>query len=313
MSPRVPGVLLAVVTHNSAADLPEFLDALPAALHGVPDWRLVVADNASGDGGPELVAELAPKATVLHTGGNLGYAAGVNACLELAAPDEAVLVLNPDVRLESGAVRELLEVCADPAVGIAVPLVRRPDGQPEATLRRRPTALRVAAESLLGARAGALGEQLPPGPATGRIDWANGAALMLAPGVAQRIGPWRRELFLYSEETDYCRRVTDAGWRIRQAPRAHAVHRGGDYGVSPALWAQLVTNKVVHLATWESRAAAAAGWLALVLSQVLRLPLRRGTHRRALRELLAGRTRLLAGFPTNPAATAEVRAQLAER
>ncbi|MGW0518310.1 glycosyltransferase family 2 protein [Crossiella sp. NPDC003009] len=313
MSQQIPGVLLAVVTYNSAADLPDFLDALPAALAGVPEWRLVVADNASSDGSPELVAELAPKAAVLHTGGNLGYAAGVNACLELATPQEAVLVLNPDVRLESGAVRELLEVCADPAVGIAAPLVRRPDGAPEATLRRRPTARRVLAEALLGGRAGSLGEQLPPGPARERVDWANGAALMIAPGVAHRVGRWREELFLYSEETDYCRRVTDAGWQVRQAPRAHALHRGGEYGVSPALWAQLVTNKVVHLATWESRATAVAGWLALVLSQALRLPLRRGTHLRALRELLTGRARLLAGFPTNPAATAEVRAQLAGR
>ncbi|MCK2240819.1 MULTISPECIES: glycosyltransferase family 2 protein [unclassified Crossiella] len=312
MSPRVPAVVLAVVTYNSAADLPAFLDALPAALDGVPEWRLVVADNASSDGSADLLAELAPKATVLHTGGNLGYAAGINACLELAGPEEAVLVLNPDVRLESGAVRELLEVCADPAVGIAVPLVRHPDGHPESTLRRRPTPLRVLAEALLGGRAGSYGEQLPPGPARERIDWANGAALMLAPGVAHRVGRWRAELFLYSEETDYCRRVTDAGWRIRQAPRAHALHRGGEFGVSPALWAQLITNKVVHLATWESRRAAVAGWLALVFSQALRLPLRRGTHRRALRELLTGRARLLAGFPTNPAATAEVAALLAE-
>ncbi|MBP2473935.1 GT2 family glycosyltransferase [Crossiella equi] len=313
MSERVPAVMLAVVTYNSAAELPGFLAALPSALAGVPEWRLVVADNASRDGSADLVHELAPKATVLHTGGNLGYAAGVNACLELAAPGEAVFVLNPDVRLESGAVRELLEVCADPAVGIAVPLVRRPDGLPEPTLRRRPTPLRVLADSLAGARAGGFGEQLPPGPARERVDWANGAALFLAPGIAERIGPWRRELFLYSEETDYCRRVTDAGWCVRQAPRAHAVHKGGEAAVSPALWAQLVTNKVVHLATWESRPAAALGWLALVLGQLVRLPLRRGTHLRALRELLSGRARLLAGFPTNPAATAEVRAQLAER
>ena len=301
-------VMVAVVTYNSAADLPQLVASLDAGLEGV-DWRLVVADNCSGDNSVEVIRRIAPQATVVETGANLGYAAGINACAELAESDEALLVLNADVVLERGCVRALLRTCSNGAVGIAVPLVIRSDGIVEPTLRRRPTAIRVLAEALLGAHAGPLGERVavpaPPRPID--VDWANGAVLLIPAEVRLRIGKWQEDLFLYSEEVDYCRRVVDAGWRVRQSPNARAMHRGGDVTASPQLWAQLITNKVVHVARWEGRAAAEVVWATLLMAQLIRLPLRRRTHRRALLELLRGRRALVDGVPTNPAAPPEFR------
>ncbi|GAA3430786.1 glycosyltransferase family 2 protein [Kutzneria kofuensis] len=304
-------VMVAVVTYNSAADLPRLVASLPAGLEGV-DWRLVVADNGSSDDTVEVIRRVAPQATVVETGANLGYAAGVNACAELAEPDEALFVLNADVVLERGCVRALLRTCSSGAVGIAVPLVTRSDGVVEPTLRRRPTAARVLAETVLGAHAGPLGERVavPVPPRAIDVDWANGAVLLIPADVRLRIGKWQEDLFLYSEEVDYCRRVVDAGWRVRQCPAARAVHRGGDVTTSPLLWAQLITNKVVHVARWEGRGAAELVWATLLLAQLVRLPLRRGIHRRALLELWRGRRVLLTGVPTNPAAPPEFRRRI---
>ncbi|MBV9845213.1 MAG: glycosyltransferase family 2 protein [Kutzneria sp.] len=299
-------VLVAVVTHDSTNDLPALLASIEAGMSGVDQWRLVVADNASTDGSVDLVRELLPSATVVETGANLGYAAGINACACLAEPTEDLLVLNADVCLSPGCVLELVRACESGAIGVAVPVVFRGDGEPEPTLRRKPTVVRVLADALLGARAGRLGEELavselrPHGPTD--ADWANGAVLFIPASVRTSIGPWREDLFLYSEEVDYCRRVVDAGWRVCQVPGATATHRGGDVTRSPALWAQLTTNKVVHMARWEGQRAAAMTWAILVAAQLLRLPLRRGTHRRALLELLRGRRKLVNGVPTNPAA-----------
>jgi hypothetical protein len=58
----------------------------------------------------------------------------------------------------------------------------------------------------------------------------------------------------------------------------------------------------VHVARWEGRAAAEAVWAILLLAQLIRLPLRRGVHRRALLELWRGRRGLVDGVPANPAA-----------
>ncbi|GGM50858.1 glycosyl transferase [Longimycelium tulufanense] len=304
-------VLVAVVTHQSMAELPGLFSGLPEALRGIDRWRVVIADNASTDGGPEWAARALPEATVVATGGNLGYAAGINAAMATAEPDETVLVLNPDVRLAPGSVRTLLSALDDEAVGVAVPEVTRPDGTPEPTLRRRPSVARAWGEALLGSRAQrfpALSERMPVDAGQRDVDWANGAVLLIAPTVRRVIGPWREDLFLYSEEVDYCRRVQDAGWQIRQVPGASVVHRGGAVTRNPALWAQMVTNRVVHAARWDGTRAAWGTWAAFVVAQLLRLPLRRGTHRAALAALWRGRRRLLAGEPTNPAAPASFRA-----
>ncbi|AHI01781.1 glycosyltransferase family 2 protein [Kutzneria viridogrisea] len=307
-------VLVAVVTYNSAAELPRLIDSLPDGMSDVDQWRLVVADNASSDGSADLVRELAPTATVIETGANLGYAAAINACAELAEPDEALFVLNADVRLHRGCARALLDGCADGTTGVAVPVVCRPDGSAEPTLRRRPTASRAIAEALLGARAGQFGERLDLTPQQrNRIvdaDWANGAVLLVPARVRRLIGPWQADLFLYSEEVDYCRRVIDAGWKVRQFPAAKATHRGGEAATSPALWAQVTTNKVVHIARWESSRDAVLVWAVLLLAQLIRLPLGRGTHQRALTELWRGRAALVKGVPTNPAAPQDFRARV---
>ncbi|RJQ78020.1 glycosyltransferase family 2 protein [Pseudonocardiaceae bacterium YIM PH 21723] len=306
-------LLVAVVTYRSSAVLPGLLATLPAGMSGVDSWRLVIADNASTDDTVAVARELAPHAEIVQTGGNLGYGAGVNACLELAKPDEDLLVLNADIRLQDGCIRRLQAECADEAVGAAVPWVTHDDGSPEITLRRKPTALRAWGESLLGGRADrfhSLSERIWPG-STREADWANGAFLYIPARVWRRIGAWRADLFLYSEEVDYCRRITDAGWLIRQVTTARAVHKGGEATTAPLLWAQLTTNKVVHAARWDGLAAARATWLALAVGQLLRLPLRRGTHSAALRALWTGRSRLLRGEPTNPAAPSEFGSRIA--
>ncbi|WP_016699769.1 glycosyltransferase family 2 protein [Actinoalloteichus spitiensis] len=331
-----PDVLVAVVTHQSAEDLPGLLESLPAALRGVGRWRLVIADNHSTDGTLDVARRYAPYAHLVPLGANLGYASGVNACAALATPTEGLLVLNADVRLDPGSVLPLVAACQpdpgaviptspDPAsrgrdgrracdevrggAGVAVPVVRDGAGRSEPTMRRRPSPARAWGEALLGGWAGrfpALGERIAPGRRE-EPDWANGAVLFVPAHVRRRIGPWRADLFLYSEEVDYCRRVTDAGWRIVRVPQATAVHLGGQVSSTPRLWAQLVTNRVVHVARWDGRRAARLVWAALVVGQLVRTPLLRRVHRRALRELWAGRGRLLAGHPTHPAAGPDFR------
>lgn len=110
-------VAVVVVTWNSARVLPEFLASLPEGMAGL-DWRLVVADNDSADDTVGLLRSLAPDATVVQTGRNAGYAAGVNAALEAAATWEggfrAALVSNPDIRMRRGCAALLVDALDAP-------------------------------------------------------------------------------------------------------------------------------------------------------------------------------------------------------
>src|SRR5919199_1058433 len=88
-----PAVAVVVVCHDSAGDLAATLPALTPQLG--PGDELVVVDNASRDGTASAARELAPGATVIETGANLGFAGGCHAGAR-ASTAHLLLFLNPD-------------------------------------------------------------------------------------------------------------------------------------------------------------------------------------------------------------------------
>lgn len=285
-----------VVTHNSAALLPDCLRSLAAALHPHP-YEVVVADNGSTDSSASSVLDLLPDATVVNLGRNAGYAAGINAGIAAAGPSDAVLVLNPDVRLAAGSVRHLAAGIGI-GIGITVPRITGPDGRLELSLRREPTIIRALGEAVLGGpRAGRcrlLGETVSDPNAYDRpqtADWATGAVMLIsraclaAAARAAPEQPWDESFFLYSEETDFALRARDSGFRLRYIPEAGAVHLGGESATSPALWSLLARNRVVLYGRHHRRPAAIAFRAAVVLNEAIRAH-RSPTHRAALARLL---------------------------
>ncbi|WP_240686895.1 glycosyltransferase [Amycolatopsis suaedae] len=283
-----------IVTYNSAEVVGDCLRATAVALEHDPDARIIVVDNGSGDDTLDVVARVAPHATVVARGSNDGFAAGVNAGFA-AAPGRDVLVLNPDIRLEASAVSTLRAALATPGTGITVPLLLDRDGRPQHSLRREPTALRAFGEALLGGtRAGRiplLGELIvryERYSTRGTADWATGAAWLVSWRCREAIGTLDERYFLYSEETEYMLRAGDHGFAVRFDPRAAATHFGGEQSTSPTLWALSAANRVRLRRQRAGRLAAAAMWLGVVANESLRAVARRRDpkHRAALRELL---------------------------
>ena len=74
---------------------------------------------------------------------NVGYAGGINRGVREAIPAEAILILNPDVRLHEKSIPPLLEALQEPDVGIVAPQIRSPQGALELSLRHEHTLLRA--------------------------------------------------------------------------------------------------------------------------------------------------------------------------
>jgi len=293
-------VTVLLVTHNSAPLLPAFAQALPDGLGGLPH-ELVVVDSASGDDTLAVVEDLFPDAKVVALGRNLGYAAGVNAGLAARAGDGPVLVCNPDLRLAPGCVPAMLETAGEPAVGVVAPRLTDEQGNLQWSLRRDPTIRRALGEALLGGtRAGrhpGWGEVITD-PDRYRsptdVDWASGACLLVTAACARDVGPWDESFFLYSEETDFCLRARDRGWRVRYTPAAQAVHLGGESQESRVLFSLLTTNRLRLYRKRHGRLASAAFAAALTFGTGIRALAGRPQHRAALGALVPhpGRPRL---------------------
>lgn len=238
-----------IVTYNSANYVTKLLDSIPAAADGL-SVRVVVVDNDSTDETVQVV-KLHEDVVCVEAGGNLGYAGGINVGRMHAGEYESLLILNPDLVLDPGSIREMWMGLDDPHVGIIVPALREDSGRLSPSLRRHPTLARTLGESLFGDHFGWRPEFLSEivrreSDYTYRhpVDWATGAAMLISWNCDRAVGPWDEKFFLYSEEVDYAARARKAGFRVDFMPRATMRHRGGGSGQSDALTALMAVNRI---------------------------------------------------------------------
>lgn len=280
-------VAVIIVTYNSAADIGMLLGDLRVAA-SERATRVVVVDNDSTDDTAEIVATY-PDVEFVHSGGNLGYAGGINAALPHTGPCDSVLILNPDLRVLPTAISRMVATLrSDDHVGAVVPRILDEDGTTYPSLRFEPSTTRMLGDACFGRslwrrRPGYLSE-FDYRPNSYRVahdvDWATGAAIMIRGEVVRRVGRWDERFFLYSEEVEFCRRVRDAGFVVRYEADAVVSHRLGGSGSSPALAALMAVNRVRYVEMHHGRAYTATFRCAVALAEALRAY--DSTHRHTL-------------------------------
>jgi N-acetylglucosaminyl-diphospho-decaprenol L-rhamnosyltransferase len=231
-----------IVTYNSGPVIDGLLDSLEPALSGLTA-DVVVVDNGSRDDTVKLLEDRDDCRVIRSE--NVGYAGGINRGVREASGADAILILNPDIRLREGSIPPLLAALNQPATGMVAPQVRTPDGHLDLSLRREPTLLRALGLTRTGIAA--LSEYVTDPVDYERphvVDWALGAALLMSRSCFDVLGGWDESFFLYSEETDLSLRAKALGLRTRYEPRSVAVHIGGASGRSNSTHAMQIINRV---------------------------------------------------------------------
>ncbi|CDP53236.1 Glycosyl transferase, family 2 [Devosia sp. DBB001] len=283
-----------IVTYNSADALAGLLDSIAGELEGFGAANVLVIDNASRDETLEVAAAHPAGPRIIETGRNAGYAAAINIGYGAISPNDHVLVLNPDMRLAPGAIKQLFVTAAETGAGIVAPRLLHPDGEVAHSIRREPSIARAISDALLGWRiAGRLGwSEIVTDESryakAGEVEWATGAALLITPEARRAIGTWDERFFLYSEETDYMRRARSAGFAVVFEPRASVMHVGGESGTNPTLHALQVRNRIRYYAKHNPLSRAAVFRLIVAANEGLRLS-RSEAYRAGLDAALATR------------------------
>lgn len=222
--------------------------------------QVVVLDNASDDATPTLLGSRFPWVQAILSNENLGFTGGNNRALEAmgfdvlppllaeptatshsgggrnsAAPARFIYFLNPDTDLLPGSLWTLYNaINDDESIGAIGPQLRYPDGALQSSRRRFPGPLTGFFESTW------LEQRWPGNPWTRRyhladwpaetrqdVDWLMGAALLVRGELLAALGGFDPQFFMYSEETDLCRRIKSAGWRVVYDPAAIVIHAEG--------------------------------------------------------------------------------------
>ncbi len=117
-----PRVSVTIVTFNDAHNIVRCLDSL--SLQSYPDLEVIVVDNASTDDTLALIKQF-PGVVTIANSFNRGFSAAQNQAIAAAGGDW-IFCLNPDTRLHSDCIRQLVVAgLAHPRVGIVCPKILR--------------------------------------------------------------------------------------------------------------------------------------------------------------------------------------------
>jgi hypothetical protein len=206
--------------------------------------EIVVVDNASGDGSAEMVRAEFPSVYLIANTTNKGFTGGNNDGLRLAdelmrnagmGPNHFLFLLNPDTEVQPGALDAMsayAQATAD--VGLIGPRLRYGDGSLQSSRRRFPTLQTALFESTWLQRYAPrqVLDQFymidKSADEACEVDWVVGAAMFVRYEAYRQVGLLdETNFFMYSEETDWCKRMKGAGWRVVYLPQAEVVHYEG--------------------------------------------------------------------------------------
>jgi N-acetylglucosaminyl-diphospho-decaprenol L-rhamnosyltransferase len=263
-------VSVIVVTFNA-------LPWVERALESVRGNETIVVDHGSTDGTLQLVRDRFPDARLIEQE-NRGLGSGSNAGMR-AATGDWFLLLNSDAWATDRALERLVEFgVSHPNAAVVGPRLRFPDGRLQRSVRGFPTLWRLATEYLflrkLAPRTRALNAFYGGGFDYERpldAEFLMGSVLLVRREAADTVGHFDEDFFMFSEETDWCYRFRQAGWKVLFTPDAEFVHVGGAstrQNWSPMFREQvrghlrfLAKHRGAREAEWARRLLAASLWL----------------------------------------------------
>ena len=196
--------------------------------------EIIVVDNASTDGSAEMVRRLFPMVRLIDSPDNLGFSRANNLGISRSV-GRHLLLINPDAEVIGDSLATMVRYLDQaPDVGAVGPRILFPDGTVQPSRRRFPTLATAFLESTL------LQHWLPRNRVLNRyyvqdrpddqeqvVDWMIGACLCIRRSTWDQVGPLDEDLFMYSEELDWFRRLQAEGWRAVYLPSARVVHHEG--------------------------------------------------------------------------------------
>lgn len=204
--------------------------------HG--EYEIFVADNGSNDGTAAMLHAEFPEVRVVLNKENVGFTKPNNQMLHLAK-GEFMLLLNPDTLLQEDCFNPQIQYLrANPDVGISIPKVLNEDGSFQKQSRRgeaRPCEV-IGYFLKLGrlfpknkTLNGYLQAWLPEDEIA-EVKAVSGSCMFIRRETWEQVGDFDEQFFAYQEDSDYCKRAREKGWKVMYLPISRIIHFAGEGG-----------------------------------------------------------------------------------
>ncbi len=232
MQLATPDVSVVIVNWNTRQYLLDVVASLNEQTT-VP-FEVIVVDNGSHDGSQAALRDAHPEVVLIENGANLGFAKANNIGFRHARGRYLCLVNTDVIALDHVVDRMVAHMDANPDIGVLGPRTVTRDLELRQNCRRFPNLTNAAGDylflsRLLPAVERFEGRTLPASTYsyTHDAEVLSGCFMMVRREAFDQVGPLDEAFFFYGEDTDWCRRFHDAGWRIVYFADAEAIHFGG--------------------------------------------------------------------------------------
>ena len=223
-----------IVSYNTQDVLRKCLKLVYEDLGDI-EAEIIIADNASHDGSPDMVEREFPHVRLIRCKKNYGFGKANNIAMK-EAQGEYFLLLNSDAYIKPGVLKSTLDYMNNHKdVGILGVKLMGEEGNLQPSARKFPNPF-YRFTVLSGISSHFSRSRLLGGPdyswwdhsSIKEVDWVVGAYFMVRRDAAEKVGYFDERYFLYYEETDFCLQVKKQGYKVIFFPFAEVVHLGGE-------------------------------------------------------------------------------------
>ncbi|MBI5778687.1 MAG: glycosyltransferase family 2 protein [Planctomycetes bacterium] len=223
-------VSIIIVNYNTREHL---LKCIGAALSQARemDGRMVVIDNGSSDGSADAVQQAYRDVILIRNKQNYGFAKAVNQGLSSAKDSQYHLILNSDAVLGTDYLKKTVGFLeSHPECAVVAGQLLNPDGSRQNSFDNFPS---ILSETLgKGLLRIILPKKYPSkkqaDTAPREVESVIGAAMLVRQKAIADTGLLDEDYFLFLEETDWCFRMRQKGWRTCFLPEAAVRHLQGE-------------------------------------------------------------------------------------
>jgi len=226
---------ITIASYNTLEYTRKCLESIYNNTHGI-SFEVIVIDNNSQDGSPDMIRTEFPKVNLVCNKKNLGIPVATNMGISISR-GRYFITMNSDTIITPGSLEKLVEFMdAHPDTGAATARLVLPDGGEHPQIYGNPPTLKTELLEVFSpfsnyiarlARIARFGEHIDNTKVqeVPCILW--GTAFIVRREVLESIGGQDPLFFLYCEDSDWSMRIKTAGWRLYYVADSKIIHYGG--------------------------------------------------------------------------------------
>ena len=229
MTPRLSVIVLNYETRGLLLDCLAAIEKAVTAPGLAGACQVIVVDNGSTDGSAAAVVEAFPDFELIALDRNRGFAGGNNVGFERAR-GRFVALVNTDVVVEPDTFERVLESLEKREdAGAAGVQLLHPDGRLQNSIHSFPSLWQefVPTWFLELAMPRRFPSKRRPLEHPTVVQSVLGAVFVVRREVLEDVGPFCEDYFFFLEETDWCWRMAERGWKVIHVPDIRVVHASG--------------------------------------------------------------------------------------